>query len=78
MNKLEHELEGIIKAVSALTSPTAAPRGYKTLATLLCEHPAKDPTVIATIKEQTEKLAGTKSVSKLRQKPNVTSDLLDT
>ena len=73
-SKLAHEQGDVIKAVGALVSLPAAPRDYRTLATLRSKYPAEDLAVIATGNVCTEQRAGITVVGEQEQEPNVTTD----
>ena len=77
-SKLAHEREGITKTASALTSPPAAPRDSRTLATLRSKPPTEDAAAIATGEARVEHRAGITAVGEQEQQLNVTSELLDT
>ena len=77
MSELAHERGGITKAASALISPPAAPRDYRTLATLRSIHPTEDPALIATGRARAKQRAGMAAVGEQEQKPNVTTEPLD-
>ena len=60
-----------------MISPPAAPRDYRTLATLRSKHPTEDPTAIATGNARAEQRTGITAVGEQEQQPNVTTELLD-
>ena len=61
----------------ALTSPPAAPRDNRTLATLRSKHPVEEPATIVTGKARAEERAGTPAVGEQELQPNLITELLD-
>ena len=76
-SKLARERGGIAKAASAMISPPAASRDYRTLATLHSKRPTEDTAAITIGKVRMEQRAGTAAVGEQEKQPNETTELLD-